>query len=116
MHEMSYMVKLIDMAASEAHCAPDEHIISLTAEVGELTGVLPEYLERYFFEAASGTPCEGAKFHIISVPAEAKCSACGDLYHPSRENDYRCPKCHSTDSVFVRGRELSIVEIRTDKI
>ena len=122
---MSYMVKLINMACEAAmdsrypgltgdkkqrrDDAP--HVTSLIAEVGELTGVLPEYLIKYFPEAAKGTLCEGADFKVISVSAEASCNACGTSYHPSRENDYRCPDCGSTDAHFLRGREIRIKSV-----
>ena len=109
---MSYMIKLINMACD---AAPDgARITSLTAEVGELTGVLPEYLKKYFPTASKGTPCEGADFNVTVLPAEAECHGCGTRYHPSRDNDYKCPGCGSIDSHFLHGREISVKEISVE--
>ena len=108
MHEMSYMIKLINTACD---AADGTRIASLTVEVGELSGVLPEYLIKYFPTAAKGTLCEGVRFDVIPVAAEASCNTCGRLYHPSRENDYCCPDCGGTDARFTHGREVSVKDI-----
>ena len=113
MHEMSYMIRLIN-TADEAVSDTPGRISSLSVEVGELTGVLPEYLEKYFPQASAGTRFEGADFTVIPIPAQALCLDCDSTFHPSRDNDYRCPSCGSINSRFLKGRELSVGEIKIE--
>ena len=111
MHEMSYMIKFINMAEEAAAKQPEARISSISVKVGEMTGVLPEYLEKYFPEAAAGTRCEGASLHIESVPVTVRCNSCGNIYHPCRQNDYRCPECNSIEAEYQNGRELELSSI-----
>ena len=111
MHEMSYMIKFINMAEEAAAEHPEAKISSISVKVGEMTGVLPEYLEKYFPEAAAGTGCEGASLYVDYVPVRVRCKGCGSEYHPSKDNDYRCPGCKSIDAEYLCGRELSLESI-----
>ena len=111
MHEMSYMIRLADIALAELaknpHAIPDKLIV----EIGELTGVLPEYLKKYYPAVVKDTPLSNSMLEVISIPAEAECEQCKTHYHPDRTNDYRCPKCNSIQAHFLHGRELSVREI-----
>ncbi len=111
MHEMSYMIKFINMAEEAASDEPEATIKKLSVRIGEMTGVLPEFLYRYFPDASAGTRCEGADFEVDFVPVEVKCKGCGRSYHPQRDNGYCCPACGSKDATYLRGRELELVSI-----
>ena len=112
LHEMSYMIRLADIAIKECetHKAASPH--TLVVEVGELTGVLPHYLQKYYPAVIQGTKLEGSALEVIRVPSEAVCDECGQHYHPEKEMDYRCPACRSLKARFIHGRELSVREIR----
>ena len=112
MHELSYMLRLCDAALSELKKHPGKKALSISVEVGELTGVLPYYLDKYYPKAAKGTPLEDASLKIIEIPAEACCDGCGLHYHPSKEADYKCPNCGGISAHFIHGRELCLKEIR----
>lgn len=110
MHELSYLMKFITLARQQLTTpAP---VAALVLEIGEMTGVLPEYLKRYYPEAVKGTVFEGSELVVELVPAETECLSCGQIYHPHRDNGYRCPACKSADGRILRGRELVLKEIR----
>ncbi len=111
MHEMSYMIKFINMAEEAAHATDEERIDSLKVRVGEMTGVLPEFLEKYFPDASKGTKCEGALFEVEFVPVLVKCRDCDHCYHPAKENGYCCPDCRSKEAEYLQGRELELSEV-----
>ncbi|MBQ7201028.1 MAG: hydrogenase maturation nickel metallochaperone HypA, partial [Eubacterium sp.] len=48
MHEMSYVVRLAEKAIQAAEEKNASTVISISLSVGEMTGVLPEYLHRYY--------------------------------------------------------------------
>lgn len=112
MHELSYMIRLADIALKELKKRPDAIPTELVAEVGELTGVEERYLLEYYPTVVAGTALEGCKLAVIPIPAEALCEDCGEHYHPERTNDYRCPACRSARAHFLHGRELGVRELR----
>ena len=111
MHEMSYVVRFADMAMEAVENEPDAVIEKITVEVGAMTGVLPEYLIKYYPEAVAGTRLEGSVLEIESRPVVARCSACGSEYGPSASNDYKCPDCGSAEATIIHGRELNLLRV-----
>ena len=114
MHELSYMTGLAELAISAARENGAQSVKKITVDVGELTGVLPEYLHYYFPQVIKGTVLENASLSVNEVPIEAICNDCGNIYKPSRENDYRCPKCGSLNSKITKGRDVELASIEVD--
>ena len=112
MHELSYMIRLADIAICEIEKHPELSPETVVARVGELTGVLPHYLQKYYLNLRKGTLLENVSLEIEGIAAEAACGECGFTYHPDKSNDYRCPACGSIKARFLHGRELAIKEIR----
>ncbi len=115
MHELSYMIKLADIAMTSL--PDDENIrpVKLVVEVGELTGVLPEYLRKYYPAVIRDTPLKGSTLEVISIPSEAECQSCGTVYHPDKAFDYLCPNCKKSSCRFIHGRELNVRELVIDR-
>ena len=108
MHEMSYIVQIVNTTAMEAVGAHATKAVSLTIEVGQMTGLETHYLKKYYKEAIKGTILDGSRLTVIPVRVFAECKKCGKHYHPGRSNDYLCPVCGSADSVITSGREFNI--------
>lgn len=111
MHEMSYVVGFIDMALKELEMHPGAIPEKLVVEVGQMTGVLPEYLQKYFPLAAKETLLCNASLEVISIPVEAKCASCALIYHPDKEYGYRCPACGESAAALIHGRECNLKQI-----
>ncbi len=111
MHELSYMIGFIDIAVKELEKNPSAVPVKLVVEVGEMTGVLPEYLYKYFPIAAKDTPLSTAALEVITIPVEVVCSACKTAYHPDRGNGYCCPACGEKGARLLHGRECSVKQI-----
>ncbi len=111
MHEMSYVIRIINTVKEEAEKRNLKNISSVKVEVGEMTGALPVYLEKYFKEAAKGTFLEDAGLEISSVPVTVRCKNCDRLYAPDRSNGYLCPFCHSSMGSIISGRDIVVVSI-----
>ena len=118
MHELSYLLRFLSLAEEtlkkEADENPEKALqpASVTLEVGELTGILPEYLHRYYPAAVKNTAFREASLEIIYLPAKLRCLSCGLEYHPEKAFDYRCPGCGSLSGKILQGRELALKEIR----
>ncbi len=114
MHEMSYILRLANMAADTAKANNANKVESVSIQVGEMTGLIPEYLERYYPKAVDGTILEGSKLEIEYLPVLVKCKTCGCNYHPDKTNEYLCPSCHNAGSDLLQGREFLIKNIVID--
>ena len=64
MHEMSYIMRLANMAAETAKANNATSVESVSIQVGEMTGLIPEYLHRYYPKAVEGTILEGSRLEI----------------------------------------------------
>jgi hydrogenase nickel incorporation protein HypA/HybF len=114
MHEMSYIMRLANMAAETAKANNATSVESVSIQVGEMTGLIPEYLHRYYPKAVEGTILEGSRLEIEFLPVKVRCKSCGCEYHPDKTNEYLCPSCHSAGSDLLQGREFLIKNMVID--
>lgn len=106
MHELSYMMRMVDTALEACQNNGLKSVSSMEISVGEATGLIPHYLKDYYPQCVKGTILEGSELCVHYIPVTARCSDCGNEYNPSRENDYRCPVCNSFKATIVHGREF----------
>ncbi len=114
MHEMSTMVRMVDLACETAEKQGGGRLRSLSVSVGAMTGILPYYLEKYFPAASRGTPAEGAVLKITEVPVTVKCLDCGSVYEPEKESGRRCPKCGGIRAHILTGRDITLDQVELE--
>lgn len=108
MHEMSTMIRLVNLACRKAEQEGGGKVTALSISVGDMTGILPAYLQKYFPAASKGTPAEGASLQIREVPIRVKCLDCGIEYLPEETAGRRCPACGGIRASILSGRELDL--------
>ncbi len=86
------------------------HIEEITVEIGEITGVLPRYMEECWGPASEGTKLAGSKLKIEFIQAKAHCKKCGKSYLVSKYQ--KCPFCGSEEKEFENGFEFEITQIK----
>jgi len=110
MHELgilSAIVKTVmDIMAKEGLTAVEKIVL----QVGELSGVLPHYVEECYPAAVYKTPLEKTKLEMEVLPGIVRCKACGEEFSGVQFN-LKCPKCGSENLEALTGRELIIKEI-----
>lgn len=109
MHELSIVIEIFDLLGEIAKEQQLSEISSVTVEVGELCGVLPEYFSECWRAARIGSEYESTELKLITVPAAALCS-CGREYEMT-SNGRVCPYCGKTDYTVIRGRQFFVKEI-----
>ena len=110
MHELSIAQALIEQIEDIAGREGAESVVSVTVQIGTLSGVEPDALEMAYPLASEKTVVEGATFHIEILQAEAVCRACGkasDAAFPFPA----CSHCASTDLDISAGRELLLKSV-----
>lgn len=111
MHEMSYVLRFVNLALRKAGENGAARIHSVTVNVGEMTDIVPGYLQKYYPEAVKGTIMEGSVLRVKVVPVRIRCAGCGKEYHPDRDHSYACPACGRCEGEILAGKGMSISEI-----
>ena len=110
MHEIGLLRQLVRTVTAFAA----EHSIPAVAEVtvdcGELSLVIPEYLQELYPVATKGSVLEGTRLNINIIPGLAECDACDEIFNVI-ECRGTCPNCGSFEKTVLSGKEFSIREI-----
>jgi len=126
MHETSLATKVVAASVQEARRRGLRRVQSIRVRVGALWGMAPESLEFHVSLQAQGTALAGASLDIQTVPAAARCEACGTEVKDPRLDDpvflhglahgpilvealLRCAHCGGAEVSIQQGRELEIV-------
>lgn len=112
MHEMSYVVRFVNQALAIAEERHAQKVLSLSLDIGDMTGIEDHYLIKYYETASKGTILEGSSLDITHTPIEALCDDCGTSYHPDKEHDYLCPSCKSGMCHITKGRGVQIRQVK----
>ena len=111
MHELSVLAAAVDLAEETARENHVEHIAYLTLEVGELSGYLPVFFEKYFPVVVEDRPLfKGAELRIVRARGEGLCLDCHSLYNVMA-NEGVCPACGSRRKRVLGGRNVTLVDI-----
>ena len=108
MHEMSYISRMISLAAEVAESNGAKKVRSIVIDIGKSSGVMPYYMYKYYPEASKGTILEGAELICEEVPVKALCEECGKEYLPVKDNGYLCPHCGGRKARIIEGRDVSL--------
>ncbi|MEG1633528.1 MAG: hydrogenase maturation nickel metallochaperone HypA [Oscillospiraceae bacterium] len=85
-------------------------IDTVVLEIGELSLVIPEYMEDSYHAAVKGTLLEDSKLKIELIPGNCVCLGCGRAYN-LLEHKGVCPKCGSGEKDILSGQEFNIKEL-----
>ena len=111
MHELGIVmeiVKVVDNLAKEQGITTVDTIV---LQIGELSPVVPKYIEECYPAAIDGTFMENTKLEIEIMPGNGMCKKCATVFNVLAENG-KCPKCQSKEFDILSGKDLSIKEIR----
>lgn len=106
-HELSIVQGVVDICQSSAG---GRRVTSVTLEIGELSGVVPEAVEFCFEACSRGTPLDGARLIIDRIPAAARCPTCGATFDIHAYYD-PCPACGAYAVIITAGEELRVREL-----
>lgn len=111
MHEigvLSEAIKVVERVAIENNV---EKVKLVTLEIGELTGYLPVFFEKYFPVLTEDKPLfDGCELKLETVRGEGLCKDCHALFNVLK-NEGVCPKCGSRNKTILGGQEFKVKEI-----
>ena len=110
MHELGIMNEVVKVVLRTMEENGLKRLQTVVLQVGELSQVVPEYLEFGYSAACYKTSIEGSTMEIENIPGIARCLSCGNTYKVV-ENEGKCPDCFSSDYEIIAGSEFLIKHI-----
>ncbi|MEG0876736.1 MAG: hydrogenase maturation nickel metallochaperone HypA [Oscillospiraceae bacterium] len=111
MHELSILIEAVRVIEETAKEQDIHAIRGVVLQIGELSSVVPIFMEEYFPVVIEDKPLfEGAELQIEILPGMAKCQDCKTVFNVV-ENEGYCPNCKSFEKDLICGKEFYIKEI-----
>ena len=111
MHELGTIYYVIDTVEKLAQENKLEKVASITLEVGEVSGIIPEYLTDFWLYARKKTALfQDTELIIEKLDAVTYCQDCTKTY-PTIPQGKICPFCGSGNTFLITGNEYNIKEI-----
>ncbi|MBQ9058714.1 MAG: hydrogenase maturation nickel metallochaperone HypA [Atopobiaceae bacterium] len=108
MHELGIVFHMIDTLEDLGREQRLSVISKVTLELGEVSGVLPDYLQDCWRWAADKRDLlRGAELEVVPIHALCICNDCGTTY-ATLEHGRICPACESEHTELLCGREIQI--------
>ena len=111
MHELGVVFHIIDDLTELGKENDVEKIHSVTIQLGEVSGVIPDFLTDAWKWAVNRTEIlKGADLIIETLPAVTFCEDCKSEYETVKHGRI-CPNCGSEHTYLLKGNEFMIKEI-----
>ncbi|MDR3594066.1 hydrogenase maturation nickel metallochaperone HypA [Clostridium sp.] len=110
MHELGVVIEVVKTVENFAKKNELIKIDTLVLQIGELSSMMPRYIEACYPVAVDGTVLQDTKLEIEVLPANAICKKCNKVFNLI-ENKGKCPNCESNDLEILCGKEFMIKEI-----
>lgn len=111
MHELGIVFHIIDSLEKVGQENKLTQVASVTLEVGEVSGVLDDYLKDCWKWASDKSDLlKGAKLHTLPIKAVTFCEDCKKTYS-TLEHGKTCPFCSGGNTYLMTGNEFNIKEI-----
>ncbi len=111
MHELGVVIEVVNIVESFAKQNNLTKIDGLVIQIGELSSMIPRYIEACYPAAVDGTLLQDTKLKIEILPGNAICKRCNRVYNVLENNSYTCPDCGNGDCELLCGKEFMIKEI-----
>ena len=112
MHELGIIFHIIRQVDEVAEENKVKEVRKVTLEIGEVSGVIPHYLEECWKWACLNKSryMKDCQLEIVSLKATSYCEDCRKLYDTVASGRI-CPNCQSTRTYLVTGNEVAIRDI-----
>ena len=110
MHELGIIAEVVRVVEDIARKQQLTKVETLVLQIGELSSVVPYYVEQCYPAASYGTLLENTRLEIEVLPANGRCNACGKVFNVI-ECQRTCPDCSGGGWELLGGREFMITQI-----
>ena len=119
MHEMAFIVDIVDTVCESAKKAEATAVKQITLSIGEMRDFHQDYIEAYFEHFSRDTLAQGAEIVVNFIPATTRCPDCGTIVPVDLSVLHDQPQCPFHPEALmelVTGMELSVDSIAITKV
>ncbi|MBU3208214.1 hydrogenase maturation nickel metallochaperone HypA [Clostridium algidicarnis] len=110
MHEVGVLIEVVKKVENIAKTNRLTKIDTLVLQIGELSSMIPRYIEACYPAAVDGTLLKDTKLRIEILPGNCICKSCNKVFN-LLENNSKCPNCEGEYWDLLSGKEFMIKEI-----
>ena len=110
MHEIGVVRAMLRTVTDYAAAKGVSRVSEIVADCGELSLVIPQYVEQIYPTVVKGTPFADTKLIVNIVPGLAECDDCDEIFNVIACNGH-CPNCNSFNKTVLSGRDFTVREI-----
>jgi hydrogenase nickel incorporation protein HypA/HybF len=110
MHELGVVFEVIKNVENFAKKNGVTKIDTLVLQIGELSSMIPKYIEACYPAAVDGTFMQYTKLKIEILPGNGLCKKCSTVFNLMK-NGGKCPDCSNEEWELLSGKEFMIKEI-----
>ncbi|WP_350344619.1 hydrogenase maturation nickel metallochaperone HypA [Proteinivorax tanatarense] len=110
MHELGVVIEVVKTVENFAKDNNLTQIDTLVLQIGELSSMIPRYVEACYPAAVDGTLLENTKLEIEILPANILCKECNEVFKLT-DGGNSCPNCSSENIELLSGKEFMVKEI-----
>lgn len=113
MHELGITQRIVEIAEKAAIDQDANKVLSVTIDIGTLSGVIPSAVEFCFEACVQGTLLEGSRLFINKIDGLGQCEECRTRIKLDNMT-FCCPTCGSSSLQRLQGDELKISEVEIE--
>ncbi len=110
MHEIGVVRSMMRTVEDFARNNGIDEIVSIVLEIGDLSMIIPKYVEDIYSVVSKDTRFEGTELVIEMVEGQGVCRDCKRAF-PIVKNEGYCPRCGRRNADIISGRDFIIKEI-----
>ncbi|MDY6912703.1 MAG: hydrogenase maturation nickel metallochaperone HypA [Chloroflexota bacterium] len=113
MHELSITQRILSIALERASQAEASYVSRINLVIGDLTGIVEEFVRFYFDFASKDTIAAEASLSFYHPPTQLRCRKCETVFSPEN-SEWACPSCREQSVEIVSGRECYVESIEVE--
>ena len=110
MHEIGVVRQVIRTVEDFAKENGITEVSEIVLDIGELSLVVPKYVEDIYAVTVEGSILEKAELIMNVIPGMAECDECDEIFNVIEHEGY-CPNCGSFEKQILTGQDFTIREI-----
>ena len=110
MHEIGVVKQVVRTVEDFAKENDITEVSEIVLDIGELSLIIPKYVEDIYPIATEGSILENAKLIMNVIPGMAECDECDEIFNVIEHEGY-CPNCGSFEKEILSGKDFLIREI-----
>ena len=110
MHELGVVFEVVKTVENFMKKNGLTKVDKVVIQIGELSSMIPKYIESCYPAAVDGTLLQDTKLEIEIVPGNVICKGCNEVFNLIK-NKGACPNCEESCWELLSGKEFMIKEI-----